>query len=355
MIERLKQRFRAFRERHPGVDHVLSTQEHYGTVKGSHHAGGITYFGFLSVFPILAIAVFVVGYLSQIPTFDDADESLTTAINSVLPGMIGDGEHEISLDSLRTFSGWAGVIGLVTVLYTGLGWISALRIALFAMFDIPEGERPNFVVGKLKDLVVLGTLGIVLMLAVPATTTLGRFTGEVADWLSASADLQGLLDVIAIAVGLAANAFLLFLMFRLLAAPEMGAGAMWSGALLGAVGIEVLKQIAGRLIALTEQSPAFQTFGIALILLVWINYMSRVTMYAAAWAYTSPAEVAAREAAAAAEEAAEQQEIEEQAALVAEQRGQDRSWAAPFAAGGAAVLALVAVARRFTANREGEA
>ena len=29
-------------------------------------------------------------------------------------------------------------------------------------------------------------------------------------------------------------------------------------------------------------------FGIALILLVWINYFSRVVLYAAAWAWTHP-------------------------------------------------------------------
>ena len=31
-------------------------------------------------------------------------------------------------------------------------------------------------------------------------------------------------------------------------------------------------------------SPAFQAFGIALILLVWIHYFARVLLYAAAWA-----------------------------------------------------------------------
>ena len=44
-----------------------------------------------------------------------------------------------------------------------------------------------------------------------------------------------------------------------------------------------------------QNSPAFQVFGIALILLVWINYFSRVVMYAAAWAHTAPAARALRE------------------------------------------------------------
>ena len=64
--------------------------------------------------------------------------------------------------------------------------------------------------------------------------------------------------------------------------------AMWSGALLGAVGFEILKQVSGLLLRVTQGNPAFQVFGIALILLVWINYFSRIVMYAASWAHTDP-------------------------------------------------------------------
>ena len=77
-------------------------------------------------------------------------------------------------------------------------------------------------------------------------------------------------------------------MFRLLAAPDIPKRAMWSGALLGAVGFEILKQVSGLLIRATQNQPAFQVFGLALILLVWINYFSRVILYAASWAWTHP-------------------------------------------------------------------
>jgi membrane protein len=81
---------------------------------------------------------------------------------------------------------------------------------------------------------------------------------------------------------------LFFAMFRLLAAPDVPKRAMWSGALLGAVGFEILKQVSGLLIRSTQGQPAFQVFGLALILVVWINYFSRVVLYAASWAWTHP-------------------------------------------------------------------
>ena len=58
-------------------------------------------------------------------------------------------------------------------------------------------------------------------------------------------------------------------------------------ALLGAVGFEALKLASSYLLKATQNQSALQAFGIALVLLVWINYFSRVVMYAASWAHTS--------------------------------------------------------------------
>ena len=56
-------------------------------VKAGQQAGAVTYFAFLSFFPILALAFFVVGWIAKV--YPDASDTLTDAINSVLPGLIG--------------------------------------------------------------------------------------------------------------------------------------------------------------------------------------------------------------------------------------------------------------------------
>ena len=68
----------------------------------------------------------------------------------------------------------------------------------------------------------------------------------------------------------------------------MPSRSLWSGALLGAVAFEALKQLSTYLLAGPRPSRPPQAFGIALILVVWINYFSRVVVLAAAWAHTSP-------------------------------------------------------------------
>lgn len=286
-VERAKAMIARLRERYPAVDHAVRTQELYSGVQGSQQAGGVTYFGFLSVFPILALAFFVVGWVAQV--FPDAQDALVDAIDAVLPGLVGEGTGQVRLADVQDAAGTVGIIGLVGVLYAGLGWLSSLQAALAVLFELPERLRPNFVVGKLRDLVTLTVLGVVLLLSVVASGVLTRTSRAVLDLLGVGAELGWLVAVIAVGLGLAASALLFFLMFRLLARPPLPDRALWSGAMLGAVGFEVLKQLSGLLLSGTRGQPAFQAFGIALILLVWINYFSRVILYAAAWARTSPA------------------------------------------------------------------
>lgn len=285
----MKERLARLRSRHPALDRVLSMQEHYGAVQAGQQAGAVTYFAFLSFFPVLALAVFVVGVVSHV--YPDADADLQRTLDSVMPGVL---DGSLSLKDLRTFSGLAGVVGLLGVLYSGLGWLSALRAALTVVVEPPETARLSFVAGKLRDLLSLVVLGSVLFVAVAVTGFVAGFSGDVLDWIGLDSTFGWLVRLISIALGLAANAVLFYAMFRLLAAAHLPPRALWQGAILGAVLFEVLKQLAGLLLAGTRGSPAFQAFGVALILLIWINYFTRLVLYCAAFAATSPAALAAR-------------------------------------------------------------
>ncbi|WP_139978103.1 YihY/virulence factor BrkB family protein [Nocardioides litoris] len=290
----VKERLAQERSHRPWLDHVLSMNEHYGRVKGGQQAGAVTYFAFLSFFPILALAFFAVGVISSV--YADAQQNVVSAIDSVLPGILGSGDNQISIDQVQDFSGLAGVIGLLGVLYAGLGWVSALREALVAVFETPQREQPSFVKGKLRDLVALVVVGLVLVVAVAVAGLLSQSSTALLELVGLGSELAWLVVVIGIVLGLAANAVLFYVLFKLLAEPHTPARALRSGALLGAVGFEVLKQLSGLLLSSTQGQPAFQAFGIALILLVWINYFSRLVLYAAAWSFTDPDAVAARRA-----------------------------------------------------------
>ena len=282
-----KRRLAAARERSRLFDHLIATFEHYSKVEGTVLAGGVTYFGFLSFFPLLAIAFAVVGLVTG--AAPAAEESVTDALQSVFPSMIGTGEGQIDPASFENAAAAAGAIGLVTLLYTGLGWLSALRQALQDVFELPRSRAHNFVVGRLVDLVVLAVIGLVLVLSVALSSATRGFIGDIREVLGID-DITGtapLLNSAGTLLGVLASMLMFYVSFRLLAKPSVSSGALWRGSLLAAIGFEVLKQLATYLIAATKDNPAFAVFGTALILLVWINYFSRLLLIGAAWAATS--------------------------------------------------------------------
>ncbi len=353
MLGRIKQRIADARERRPLLDQVLRTVEHYGAVKGNIQAGAVTYFAFISFFPILALAFAVIGFVARV--YDGAESDLVDAINSVLPGLVGEGDGKISLSDIRDSAPGILSVGIVFVLYSGLGWLSSMRDALIVMFELPERQQPNFIVGKVRDLTALALLGVVLIVSVGVSGVVRGLSEEILDWVGLGSDLGWLLGLIAVVIGLAANALLFFALFKVLADPDLPRVALWRGAMVGAVGFEMLKQVSQLLLQSTANSPAFQAFGIALILVVWIYYFSRVVMYAASWAYVHPASRALRPEGAAPVEGPQSPPLPWRDRLAADREDESPAarWAAPFAAGSAATLALVAVLRRTGSKKVG--
>ena len=141
-------------------------------MQGNQLAGAVTYFGFLSFFPILALAFSVVGYVSA--AFPDARDSLITAIEQLFPGIVsvepgkrGRSASRTSRDAKVT----AGIIGFLVLLYSGLGWLSGLRVALEDAFEVPRSRKASFVVGKAIDLAALAVIGTVMIMSVGISGT----------------------------------------------------------------------------------------------------------------------------------------------------------------------------------------
>lgn len=294
--ERVTAKVDRFRERHPLADHAVRMIQHYGSVDGNAQAGAVTFFGFLSFFPILALGFFLVGLLAHV--YPDLKGDIAAEVERVLPGMIGRDDGEIPLSTFEDYAGRVGVIGLLGVLYSGLGWLSGMRSALEVMFLLPKREQSNFVFGKLRDLGTLGVIGLTLLVSVVLTGLITGFSERILGWLGIDAQAalpNALLWLLGHALGVGASVVLLLAMWQLLARPHLPRHAMITGAVLGALGFELLKSLAGFLITQTKGQPSFQAFGVTLILVIWINYFSRLVMYAAAWAYTSPAAVEHRQ------------------------------------------------------------
>src|SRR3546814_20584959 len=98
-------------------DHLMRMNEHYGAVKGNLQAGAVTYFAFLSFFPILALGFFVIGYVAKV--YPEAQENLTEALGAMLPGGVAEDVGRISREATPDAAGAAGPLVSDCVAYAG--------------------------------------------------------------------------------------------------------------------------------------------------------------------------------------------------------------------------------------------
>lgn len=269
------------RLRHRWFDHLIRTVQRYRTREGDRLAGALTYFAFLSFFPLLVLAFALAGFI--VTVHPGALATLIKAVNAQLPGLA----ERLHIDQLAGAHTRAGVIGLLGLAYAGLGAIDALRSALRDIW-MAGGPKPNFFVGKLRDLVALVLLGMILLVSVVISGFATGATGTVAEWLGLGETAPGEFTVrlAGVVASLLAD-LLIFLVILGWLARARPFQVVIKGALLGAVGFGLLKQLAALILSATLHNPIYGTFAVVVGLLLWINLSSRLVLYAAAWTATA--------------------------------------------------------------------
>ncbi|MFC7590036.1 hypothetical protein ACFQYP_44900 [Nonomuraea antimicrobica] len=74
-----------WRVRRPSLDHLLRAVQRYEVQSGDRLAGAVTYFAFLSFFPLVALSYAVLGF--TVATSETTRHALQTAIEERLPGI----------------------------------------------------------------------------------------------------------------------------------------------------------------------------------------------------------------------------------------------------------------------------
>ena len=260
--------------------------QRYGTARGSVLAGGAAYAAFFSLFPALAVGFTVFGLFVrdselQQKVIDAVNDSVGTAVISATPG----GDGIVSIDRLvdgntLTVTGIAGLVGL---LFTGLGWLDALREGIRAMF----GQRPleaNVVISKLRDIGVLVCFGVAILVSSAAGLGVSAAAGALLRLVGLDGSLLGrlLLGGLGTLVVLGVDTLIFMVLFRVLAGVSLPAEDLWDAALFGGIALGVLKLLSGFLLNGASNNKFLATAGVLIGLLVWLNLVSRLTLVAAA-------------------------------------------------------------------------
>ncbi|MEU8511934.1 YihY/virulence factor BrkB family protein [Kitasatospora sp. NPDC048722] len=258
--------------------------EHFTAARGNRLAGAVTFFGFLALFPLLTVALAIAA-----ATLSDSQVAdLQKRISDQLPGI----SDALDLPSLVSNAGAVGLVSGALLLLSGLGWVDTIRTSIRDVWQLPW-EDGNVILRKAWDCVVLGGLGLVSLLSLgtsaAGTTLAGRIAAAIG--LHNGYLLTGVGLVIAVACDT--------LLFAYLLGPFAGIRGqrrrdVLQGALIGAVGFELLKVLLASYLGSVAGKSLYGAFGVPVALLLWMNSVCRLLMYCVAWtALADPA--AARE------------------------------------------------------------
>lgn len=236
----------------------------YGEDEAGYQAALLTYYGFLSLFPLLLILTTVAGIIGG------HNQAVQDAINRALAEYFPSfGEQLAKVQGLHK-NGVALVIGILFTLYGARGVADAFRSGVNHIWQTPRNERPGFPATILNSLGLIGVGGTGFILA------------SVISGYAANAGNGLLSHVLPIVI----NLFILFWMFRILlniALPRrVPFGQTRSAAAAAAVGLVTLQTLGSVILGhqLKNLDAVYSIFALSLGLLFWIYLQAQTIYYA---------------------------------------------------------------------------
>lgn len=271
-MERLQQLLRradAFQQAHPVAAVPYAVVKKYGQDSASTYALLIAWYGFASLFPLLLVAVTVAGLIfAHDPS---VRARLTTAIATDIPVI---GTQLASRAGARTIARHSVLgltVGILGLLWGAQGVASAAQEAMATVWNVPMTDRPGFVPRTLRNMGILGVLGVNVL----ATSVLATYTSTAHGHVA--------VRVVLIVVGIAVNVGLYVAGFRLLAPKTVPTGDLVLGAILAGLAWSILQEFGSYLVGhdLAHASATYGVFGLVIGLIAWFSLAVSATLYAA--------------------------------------------------------------------------
>lgn len=256
----MRQKLDALGERWTWFGVVLAVLKRYGEVHGNSLAAAVTLQSFVALFPLLLVAIAIVGFVSA----EGVDIAASVA-NGL--GLRGEAASAITdaVEAAEDSRQVASVVGLAGLAWSGLGLVDAIQNGFNQIWQV----RPRGIKDKLVGAGWLLGATAIMAIGAGATALVGL--------------LPGFMSPIGFLFGFAVNFCLWIWTAKLVPNRHVGWGVLVPGALLGAAGLELLKAIAGfyvpRMVA--SSSQLYGTIGVVFAVLAWLYLLARLAMYTA--------------------------------------------------------------------------
>lgn len=248
-----------FQRRHRWAALPVAVGYKFADDQGAYLAALITYYGFVSLFPLLMLAVTILGFvLRNDPVAQQA--VLSSALRNF--PVVGD-QIRANVNSLQG-SVTALVVGFAVALYGALGVTHAAQHALNQVWAVPKAVRPSLQATYGRGLLMLIVVGLGVLLTTALSTVASAAAGISGfGWLTRAA---GVLVSVALNIGL------FLLAYRLLTPRRLPVRRVWVGSVVAGVTWQLVLTIGTHLVATRLQgaSAVYGLFAIVLGLLAWI-------------------------------------------------------------------------------------
>ncbi|MFC5941506.1 YhjD/YihY/BrkB family envelope integrity protein [Micromonospora harpali] len=268
----IDRRVSAARRRSRTFDHLWRAGNLYAEVLGGRLAAAIAYYGFFAVFALALVAYSIFGAI-----LEDNDE-----VSDAAAGFLKENLPFLDPAQIAQSSNTVGVVGLVILVFTGIGWVEAIRSSQRLMYGLNQ-QPGNLVVRRLVDLGVLVGVFVLLGLSVAAVDALEsllrfllRSTGSVG------------LTVISAVLSVLVNAVLAAALLVAVPRLRMSRRRLRPVVFAVAVGITLLNTVGRFYVVRTERNPAYTVVAGAVGLLLYLYLLNQLVLFGAALAATSP-------------------------------------------------------------------
>jgi YihY family inner membrane protein len=245
---------------------VVGVWKKFGDDRGGSLAALLTFYGFLSLFPLLLLLVTILGFFgasehSFVGRVENSAFSQFPVVGTKLSTNIH-GLHGRSVLGL--------VVGILVVLWGSQGAIQTAQYAQAEVWNIPGVNRPSFWprLGRTATMTLVLGLFLLVSTVVAGLVTIGHH--------------GGLAVFGAVLASLAVNIGLFVVAFRLLTPKQIPWSDLMPGAFIGAAGWTLLQYLGGVLVehSLRNTSKEYGTFALVLGLLAFLYLAAQVTLYA---------------------------------------------------------------------------
>lgn len=230
------QRLDQFQRRHRWAGFPIAVVYKFVDDQGSYLSALITYYGFLSLFPLLLLLTSVLGLVLG----NDAalQQRIVASALSQIP-VIGNelGDPKALGGGVKTI-----VIGSLAALYGGLGVAQATQNATNQVWAVPRNRRPNPFKARLRSLLLLLTAGLAL-LGATVLSAMGSLSSAF------GANLSWLISLLLTLASVLVNAAVFLLAFRISTADRLTVRQAAPGALTAAVLWQLLQSFGAQYVS----------------------------------------------------------------------------------------------------------